>query len=214
MRHGISKLQEVGHNKRALELLKDAILQTSKVRENSSYLSEPTETLDLVALPPLSGRNLLGVASADDVTSMRDDDSVQGPESPLHPPWDVERRSLKSPTSGLRVEEDGRLGKRRSIGDSPASGETAIVKLAVHFDLMGMHSCRCARPTPMPRDVLERLTTVRGGPLPLPGPSYPSSPPLYPDFVVGENEIYKRNIDLGYFWDTDLWVPGPPPPLF
>ena len=35
-------------------------------------------------------------------------------------------------------------------------------------------------------------------------------PPTNPDFIAGENEIYKRNIDLGHFWYTNVWFPDPP----
>ena len=39
----------------------------------------------------------------------------------------------------------------------------------------------------------------------------PTPPPMDPDFMVGKNEIAKGNIDLGYFWDSNLCVPDPSP---
>ena len=54
-----------------------------------------------------------------------------------------------------------------------------------------------------PRDVLERLTIIGGGPH-----------PLDPDFMVGKMTFTKGNIDLGYFWCTKFWVSHPSPACF
>ena len=54
------------------------------------------------------------------------------------------------------------------------------------------------------RDVLERLTTLEG---------VGGYPPLDPDSIVGKMKFTKGNIDWGYFWYTDFWVPNPSPLL-
>ena len=75
--------------------------------------------------------------------------------------------------------------------------------------LGGVQTSRAhAVPPDPPREVSEGPYTIGGGGVPPPSPS----PPDKRDHRVrNRNYYYRWEILLGHSWDTNFWVPDPPP---